>query len=136
MSDGWTDLPEWLAEPAYAVFADLQGADAISSLKLYAKSVEDFDGVVLGLFEGRHGGGRLITPSVDRSELLCEIADVLQDELTETSAGWAQPRPACPYHSHPARPGVFDGEAWWWCPDAQERLWRLGVGELPPRKRA
>jgi hypothetical protein len=54
MPEGWIDLPEWLAGPARAVLADLQGADPIPNLALYAASDEDLDGPVLGLFEGGH----------------------------------------------------------------------------------
>jgi len=99
---------------------------------LYARRVEDLDGVVLGLLEGRHGGGRFVSRSLEPIELLEEIADILQDELAETAGGWGQSRPPCPYHPHPARPGGYAGEAWWWCPLLQERLYRLGVGELTP----
>jgi len=88
--------------------------------------------VVLGLLEGRHGGGRFVSRSLEPIELLEEIADILQDELAETAGGWGQSRPPCPYHPHPARPGGYAGEAWWWCPLLQERLYRLGVGELTP----
>ena len=127
----WTDLPAWLAGPAYAVLADLQGAQAIPNITLYATPAEELDGVVLGLFEGRQGGGRLVSRSLESVELLCEIADILQDELAQTAGGWAQSRPPCPHHSHPARPGGHAGEAWW-CPLLDEPLYRLGVGELTP----
>lgn len=110
----------------------LQGADPIPNLTLYAREVEDPDGVVLGLFEGRRGGGRLVGGSLEPVELLCEIADILQDELAETAGGWGQSRPPCPYHPHPARPGEYAGEAWCWCPLLQERPYRLCVGELTP----
>lgn len=129
MPEVWIDLPEWLAGPARAVLADLQGADPIPNLTLLARPDENPDAPVLGLFEGLYGGGRLVSRSLDPVELLCEIAEILQDELAETAGGWGQSRPPCPYHPHPARPGAYDGEAWWWCPQAQERLYRLGVGE-------
>jgi hypothetical protein len=130
----WNDLPAWLAGPAHAVLADLQGADPIPNLALYAAPDEDLDGVVLGLFEGRRGGGRLVTRSLEPVELLCEIADILQDELAETAGGWGESRPPCPYHPRPARPGGYAGEAWWWCALLDERMYRLGVGELTPAK--
>ena len=28
---------------------------------------------------------------------------------------WAQPRPECPGHPHPAVPELIDGESWWVC---------------------
>ena len=130
--EGWVELPAWLRGAAYAVLADLQGADPVPELSLYAKPQEGLDGVVLGVFERGSGGGRLVSRSLEPVELLVEVADILQDELAETAGGWGQSRPRCPYHPHPARPGVYAGEAWWVCPERDERLSRVGVGELTP----
>jgi hypothetical protein len=131
--DGWIDLPPWLSGPAYAVLADLQGADPVSGVSLCAKRQDCFDGVVLGLFESGTGGGRSVGRSLEPAELLVAIADVLQGELAETAGGWGQCRPACPYHSHPAWPGMSAGEAWWKCPELHEPLYRIGARDLTPR---
>lgn len=56
---------------------------------MYAAPDEDLDGPVLGLFEGGHGGGRLVSRSLAPVELLCEIADILQHELAEQPADGA-----------------------------------------------
>lgn len=59
-----------------------------------------------------------------------ELADQLQEQVfPETEHAWAQARPACPGHAHPAAPAVVDDAAWWTCPRTGERLWR--IGEVP-----
>jgi hypothetical protein len=125
--EGWVELPAWLAGAAHAVLADLQGSDPIPDVSLYATPDANLDGVVLGLFERGSGGGRFVRRSVESTaELLVEVAEILQDELSETAGGWGQSRPRCPYHPHPARPRLYAAEAWWGCPERDERLFRIG----------
>lgn len=73
-------------------------------------------------------GTSVPVPKLDRvAELEVELAFGLQDQVfPESRAGWAQPRPACPGHPHPADPAVVDGAAWWTCPRSGERLCRIG----------
>ena len=33
----------------------------------------------------------------------------------ESDGAWAQARPECPGHPHPAVPELIDGESWWVC---------------------
>jgi hypothetical protein len=49
-------------------------------------------------------------------------------ELSKTSAAWAQARPACPGHGHPASPDVVGGVAVRRCPRDGRVL--APVGEL------
>ena len=67
--------------------------------------------------------------------LMAWVAEILQDDLAETNVAWGQARPPCPYHPHPARPLVRDGEAWWICKRIDEPLFRIGRGEVPKRAR-
>jgi hypothetical protein len=68
-------------------------------------------------------------------ELLVWVAQILQEDLAETEVAWAQARPPCPHHPHPARAVVRDGEAWWICERNNEPLYRIGRGEIPTRLR-
>ena len=127
----WFEVPEWLAEPARAVLGGIHADDPIPGLHLQAAEAEGLDGVVLGVFEpDGTGGGRFVSRSLDPLDLLLAVAEIVQDECAETTAGWGQPRPPCPYHPHPARPAARNGEAWWICTLRDERLYRIGRGGL------
>jgi len=129
----WIELPEWLAAPASAVFADIQGDDPIPGLRLLATEVDHPDALLLGVFEPDGtggGGGGTVGPATDPLQMMLTIAEILQDECAETSAGWGEARPPCPYHPHPARPAARGGEAWWVCERRDERLYRIGAGEV------
>jgi hypothetical protein len=131
MPSGWVELPHWLAASANAVFADVQGDDPIPDLCLLAKETDHPDAVVLGVFEpDGTGGGRSVSRLAGPVEMMLEIAEILQDESAERSGGWGQARPSCPYHPHPARPAAWGGEAWWVCERRDERLYRIGSGEV------
>jgi hypothetical protein len=132
-TDVWAELPAWLREPVEAVLTDLQGDDPIPDISVFAYPHDDMDGPVLGLFERGSGGGRLVDRSLAPAELLCEVAEVLQDELAETAGGWGQSRPPCPYHPHPARPVIHSGGAWWCCPQRSEHLYRIGHRTQPSK---
>ena len=87
------------------MFADIQGDDPIPDLSLLAKRMDHPDAVVLGVFESDGtGGGRSVSRRVDPVDMLLAIAEILQDECSETSGGWGQARPPCPHHPHPAAP--------------------------------
>jgi hypothetical protein len=131
MPSGWVELPHWLAAPTDAVFADIQGDDPLPDLRLLAQGMDHPDAVVLGVFEpDGTGGGRSVSRGGDPVEMIVAIAEILQDECAERSSGWGQARPPCPYHPHPARPVARAGEAWWVCERRDERLYRIGCGEV------
>jgi hypothetical protein len=135
MPSGWIELPEWLAAPATAVFADIQGENPIPGVRLLAKELDDPDVLLIGVFApdgSGGGGGSAVTPATDPVQMLLTIADIVQGECAETAGGWGQARPACPYHPHPARPAERAGEAWWICERRDERLYRIGRGEVIP----
>jgi hypothetical protein len=47
-------------------------------------------------------------------------------EWDELHGAWAEARPACPGHPHPAVPLELDGQAWWMCPRDERRIARIG----------
>jgi hypothetical protein len=146
--------PAWLHEPATVVLRDLQGADPIPDIAVYAVRIDNLNGLTLGIAEPpmrtrslpqldddldpaedtEYGGGNWVPRSLTGPQLLVLVADILQEDLAETSAGWGQSRPPCPYHPHPARPVVRDGEAWWVCEREDELLYRIGQGEVPTHR--
>jgi hypothetical protein len=151
-------LPTWLAEPVDAVMVDLQGAAPIHALKAVATLVDtELNAVGLAVIEPGTltgqlqplpdaerlvsepaeipGGGNLVPRGLDGSALLAWVAELLQEDLAETQIAWGQSRPPCPYHPHPARPVVRDGEAWWICERLSEPLYRIGRGEVPTNSR-
>jgi hypothetical protein len=145
--------PDWLEGPASAVLEDLQGAQPIAGIAVFAAPIDHLNGLTLGIAEGLtpdeplsqlddeldpddhtdYGGGNWVPRSLTGPELLVLVADILQEDLAETFTGWGQARPPCPHHPHPARPGVRDGEAWWICERDDELLNRVGRGEVPTR---
>jgi hypothetical protein len=145
--------PGWLDEPACAVLRDLKGARPIVGLTAIATRIADMNGLSLGILESssserllpqlvddldptqdtQYGGGNWVPRSLAGPELLVLVADILQEDLAETREGWGQARPPCPHHPHAARPVVRDGEAWWICERLDERLYRIGQGEVPKR---
>jgi hypothetical protein len=145
--------PDWLEGPAGAVLQDLQGAQPIAGIAVFAAPIDDLNGLTLGIAEGPmdgeplrqldddldpddhtdYGGGNWVPRSLTGPELLVLVADILQEDLAETVAGWGQARPPCPHHPHPARPAVCDGEAWWICERDDELLYRIARGEVATR---
>ena len=146
--------PDWLDAPAAAVLRDLQGSQPIAEITVIASRAADLNGLQIGIAEGpefseplpqleddldpaeptEHGGGLggdWVPRTLTGPSLLVLIADILQEDLAETHATWAQSRPPCPHHPHPARPAIRDGEAWWVCERDDEPLYRIGRGEVP-----
>jgi hypothetical protein len=60
------------------------------------------------------GSTKELWPGYPATDLLVDVADWLQDLLMDV--GQSTPLPSCPGHSHPQRPIVHRGEAWWACP--------------------
>ena len=153
----WCQPPVWLEEPVVGVMADLQAATPIRGLVPAASFEDGLNGVSLGVIEpselsatlprlpdaadeldpepaGSPGGGNFIPRGLTEPGLLARVAEILQEDLAETEIAWGQARPPCPYHPHPARPVVRDGEAWWICERLSEPLYRIGRGEVPTRR--
>ncbi|MDA0183975.1 hypothetical protein OJ997_26950 [Solirubrobacter phytolaccae] len=142
--------PDWLDAPAAAVLRDLQGAQPIAELAVVAYRAVDLNGLHLAIAElseplppleddldpetpTEYGGGNWVPRTMTGPRLLVLTADILQEDLAETDAAWAQSRPPCPWHPHPARAAVRDGEAWWVCERDDVPLYRIGRGEVPTR---
>lgn len=148
--------PDWLGEPAAAVLSDLHGGVPVGGIRVIATSIGDMNGLSLELVDVDErtrvlpqlvddldatpdeslgaGGGNFVPRPLAGPRLLVRVAEILQEDLAETSAAWGQARPPCPYHPHPAAAALCDGEAWWICPRSEERLYRIGRGEVPARR--
>jgi hypothetical protein len=58
---------------------------------------------------------------------LVSFADFLQEQFFPESEGaWAEARPKCPGHPHPAEPVVIESEAWWVCPSEGHKIGKIG----------
>ena len=152
--------PDWLDGPVSAVLRDLQGAQPIAGIAVVATRSDEINVLSLGIAEAmivdslpqldddldreedtglnpdepsELGGGNSVSRSLTGPRLLVRVAEILQESLAETEAGWGQARPPCPHHPHPARPAIRDGEAWWVCERVNELLYRIGQGEVPTR---
>ncbi|MGH2884505.1 MAG: hypothetical protein ACRDPA_17710 [Solirubrobacteraceae bacterium] len=137
--------------------ADLQGALPIAGIVAAVALVDGLNGVSLGVIEPRQlmgslprlpgvdelepepagipGGGNFVPRGLVGPGLVAWVAEILQEDLAETEVAWGQARPPCPYHPHPARPVVRDGEAWWICERLNEPLYRIAQGEVPTSQR-
>jgi hypothetical protein len=149
--------PHWLAETVDSVMADLHGAAPIPGVAAAVALVDGLNGVSLVVLEpdqierplpslpgaealepdaepaGSPGGGNFVSRNTSGPALRARVAEILQEDLAETEVAWAQARPPCPHHPHPARPFDRDGEAWWVCERLNEPLYRIGRGEVPTR---
>lgn len=155
----WGQPPRWLEEPVAGVMADLQGALPIPGVVAAVAIDDTLNGVSVAVIEPSRlagplptlpeadelkpepvedpgGGGNFVPRGLVGQELLAIVAEILQEDLAETEVAWGQARPPCPYHPHPARPVVRDGEAWWICERLNERLYRIGQGEVPMHQRS
>ncbi len=153
----WGQPPRWLEEPVTAVMADLQGALPIPGIVAAVALVDGLNGVSLGVIEPSQfagplprlpgadelkpeppaapGGGNFVPRGLVGPGLVARVAEILQEDLAETEVAWGQARPPCPYHPHPARPVVRDGEAWWICERLNKPLYRIAQGEVPTHQR-
>ena len=86
------------------------------------------------------GGSRVgvwIRSTSGPAEQLVQLADQVQDAVVETlwSLGRSATWPGCPWHpaGHPIKPGLVDGEPWWFCPAGGRRVAPIGsVGGTVP----
>lgn len=153
----WGQPPGWLEEPVAAVMADLHGALPISGIVAAVALVDGLNGVSLGVIESSQlvgplpglpeadelkpeptdipGGGNFVPRGLVGPGLVARVAEILQEDLAESEVAWGEARPPCPYHPHPARPVVRDGNAWWICERLNEPLYRIAQGEVPTRQR-
>jgi hypothetical protein len=148
---GWAKPPDWLNGPATAVLDDLQAVEPLPGIAIVAARIEGMNGLSLGLIEASqaedelpqldddldpdggtgYGGGNWVPRSLTGPELLVRVAEILQEDLAETAAGWGQARPPCPHHPHRPLPSMHDGEAWWICERDQRPLYRIGQRAVP-----
>lgn len=91
----------------------------------YGVGVYEPDGTGVGA-----GSNQMISAETPRAEALVTLAEALQEKCAETSAGWGQSRPPCPYHAHPLRAELREGEAWWVCQRCDQAVHRIGSGEV------
>lgn len=128
----WGPAPDWLQAMADAVSRDLgDGAPLAVAVRFAPDPGADYLGRVhIRFSNGAGGGGFSIGLFDEPARQLVDVADAIQDEWCETGAGWAQARPACPGHAHPARAVAEDGAAWWSCPRDGRRL--APIGALSP----
>lgn len=117
-------VPDWLSAPVDAALADLQQPTPIEVRLGFDPSTH-----TLWVSEtGERGRAGFCAEGGESDvELLVEFADWVQEQFfVETRGAWAQARPACPGHSHPAQAVEIAGEAWWVCPVDGRRLGMIG----------
>jgi AbrB family looped-hinge helix DNA binding protein len=161
---GWRP-PGWLEATVNGVLADLHGDRPVAGVRvvvypewgdgvivsLVELSERDFSSDPLEFPEDsdtqppadsseqaeirRWTGGSIVWKSLPPPQLAVAVAEILQEALAETAAGWGQARPPCPYHPHPARPKIKDDEPWWVCSTNDQSLWRIGQGDIPGSRR-
>lgn len=149
--------PTWLEDAVAVVMLDLQGAHPVDGVAPVVALLDSFNGVSLMLVEVKtlkgplkrlpeaeeleptpavlSGGGNAVPRGLIRPELLVRVAEILQEDLAETTGGWGQARPPCPHHPHPARPVIRDEDTWWTCERLAGPLYRIGQGEVPAEHR-
>ena len=126
---GWEGAPDWVREAVDRCLHDMQQPTVVDV---------PLDWVVDALFPDPEGGGDRFSSSYARTgaELAVACADLLQEHgFPESEGAWGEARPACRGHSHPAKPTVLDGEAWWICPNTGQRQSLIGAYEHPVDRR-
>ena len=68
--------------------------------------------------------GVWIAPDEDGD--LVQVADRLQNDISETAAHWAEALPHCPGHTHWAAARRLGEETWWVCPASGQRVAKIG----------
>jgi hypothetical protein len=89
-----------------------------------------WDGLYVQIREPHRRGGHGWGPSVESlsfAEMAVDMADGVQEQfLWESDGAWAEPRPECSGHPHPALAELIDGEPWWVCPVEGHSIARFG----------
>jgi hypothetical protein len=131
-SGGADAVPDWLDGPLRAVLRDLVPPAPVQLALRWEPPRHDELGTLwcTEASEPPTTFGVSVFPQAEPEDLQVLLAEHLQDELSETSGAWAQARPACPGHGHPASPEVVDGVAVWRCPKDGRVL--APVGALAP----
>jgi hypothetical protein len=120
-------IPDAVARAARRVIADVDGAEPLPiTLVSYTQRSEDpvLGMLIIGVGEAMYGFG--VDPAASDAELLWEIAEGIQEYLSETALAWGQARPVCPGHPHPAIARVEGGKAVWICPRDDRQLGVVG----------
>jgi hypothetical protein len=121
----YEDVPGELARALDTVLADLQLPQPVDLQAGY-----DSDTKTLWVSE-RGANADYLSGYEQRSErggaLIADLANWLQEQvMPETTGAWAEARPRCPGHAHPALACADADGAWWVCPTNNRRLARIG----------
>jgi hypothetical protein len=73
---------------------------------------------------GRTGLG--LEVGSDPAEVIADVADLIQGIFQEEREAWAEARPRCPGHLHPAVALTVDGTACWVCPNDSRVIGHIG----------
>jgi hypothetical protein len=123
--------PAWLTEAVAAVLGDLQQPTPVDLEVAYGRERWwDEDCWVVRVRETSGWSDAFVVDPETRGAFLLErFADRLQEYFFPESRGaWGEARPACPGHTHPARPCSDDATdtAWWYCPTTDRNIARIG----------
>lgn len=122
-------IPDAVASAARRVIADVDGAEPLPiTLVSYIQRSEDsvLGMLIISVGESVYGFG--VDPVASDAELVWEVAEGVQEYLSETDLAWGQARPVCPGHPHPAIARIDGGIVVWTCPHDGRRL--AVAGEL------
>lgn len=112
----WLDaLPQLVREAVQLALADLQHPKPVPLEKvIYEADREDARfGVLTVWFADGGGGGFGLEAVSDRAEVIADVADNIQELFHEEREAWAEARPPCPGHAHPAAAETVNGTACW-----------------------
>jgi hypothetical protein len=117
-------LPPRLRAAVDAALVDLQRPTAIDVQLGYDAD----NGTLYASEKGELGRAGIRPPeNLEGAPLVGELADWLQTQFfLESRGAWAQARPKCPGHSHPAEAIQIGDEAWWVRPPTKRPLGRIG----------
>jgi hypothetical protein len=135
----WDTAPQWVREAVTRCLHDLQQPTVIDvPLDWVVDALFPDPKEIDGLFPYPDASGDRFSSPFARtgSDLVVACAELLQYQLFPESEGaWGEARPACRGHGHPAKPTVWDGEAWWTCPTTGQPLSLIGAYQHPVDKR-
>jgi hypothetical protein len=125
----WSDaLPGVLGEAVERALADLQHPTTVPIEKVTFERDREDDryGLLTVWFAdgGRTGLG--LEVGSDPAEVIADVADLIQGMLPEEREAWAEARPPCPGHPHPAVALTVDGIACWVCPSESRVIGQIG----------